>query len=87
VGEAIGQLALYMLALYRSGCLGRALETFHNLRELMIDQLGIEPSTRLRRLHHAMLAGTPALDEPQTEWSATARQDEELAVPAAGRGQ
>lgn len=56
--------ALYMLALYRSGRRSGALETYHKLRELMIDQLGIEPSTRLRRLHQALLAGAPALDEP-----------------------
>lgn len=62
--------ALHMLALYRSGCRGQALEVYGALRELMIDQLGIEPSTRLRRLHHALLTGASALDEPRTEWLA-----------------
>lgn len=75
---------LYMLALYRSGCRGRALETYRSLRKLMIDQLGIEPSAPLRRLHHALLAGAPALDEPRPELPATVRRDEELSVPCGG---
>lgn len=63
---------LYMLALYRSGCRGRALEMFRRLRELMIEELGLEPSPRLQLLHNALLAGAPALDEPRPDWPATA---------------
>ena len=76
--------ALYMLALYRSGRRGAALEAYHRLRALMVDEMGLEPSRRLRRLHHVLLTGDPALDEPGTEWPATARRDEELPVNAVG---
>jgi DNA-binding SARP family transcriptional activator len=49
--------AQYMLALYRSGSRGKALETYSRLRESMVDGLGLEPSSRLQKLHHAFLAG------------------------------
>jgi SARP family transcriptional regulator, regulator of embCAB operon len=62
--------AQYMLALYRSGWRGKALEKYRKLRELMIDELGLEPSPRLQQLHHALLAGAPALDEPSSGWPA-----------------
>lgn len=70
--------ALYMLALYRAGWRGKALEMYHKLRELMIDELGLEPSHRLQQLHNALLGGAPAIDEPSIEWPAMARGDEEL---------
>jgi DNA-binding SARP family transcriptional activator len=65
--------ALYMLALYRSGCRGKALEVYGKLRESMIDELGLDPSPRLQQLHHALLAGVPALYEPSTGLPAMAR--------------
>lgn len=51
--------AQLMLALYRSGHIWRALEAFRNLRETLVEELGIEPSLRVQRLHQAMLAGNP----------------------------
>jgi DNA-binding SARP family transcriptional activator len=60
--------AQYMLALYRSGRRGTALEAYHKLRGLMIDELGLEPSSRLQQLHHAVIAEDPALDEPGARW-------------------
>jgi SARP family transcriptional regulator, regulator of embCAB operon len=55
--------AQYMLALHRSGRQWRALETYHRVRTALVDQLGIDPSPRLQRLHHAILAGVPSVDD------------------------
>jgi DNA-binding SARP family transcriptional activator len=56
--------AQYMIALYRSGRQCQALDAYKQLRNTMIDQLGVEPSTRVRQLHHAILTGHPAVDDP-----------------------
>ncbi|MER6334549.1 AfsR/SARP family transcriptional regulator [Streptomyces sp. NPDC001034] len=54
--------ALLMLALYRSGRSWQALEIFRKLRASTVEELGIEPSLRIQRLHRAILAGDPQLD-------------------------
>ncbi|GAB2840724.1 AfsR/SARP family transcriptional regulator [Lentzea nigeriaca] len=54
--------AQYMLSLYRSGRQWRALEAFQALRETLIEELGLEPSMRLRQLQRAILSSDPALD-------------------------
>ncbi|REE96265.1 AfsR/SARP family transcriptional regulator [Thermomonospora umbrina] len=54
--------AQLMLALYRSGHVWRALEAFRTLRETLVEELGIEPSLRLQRLHQAMLTGNPDVE-------------------------
>jgi DNA-binding SARP family transcriptional activator len=54
--------AHYMLALYRSGRAGKALEVFRRLRATLIDELSLEPSPRIQRLHQAILASHPGLD-------------------------
>ncbi|MET0233713.1 MAG: AfsR/SARP family transcriptional regulator [Kibdelosporangium sp.] len=54
----------YMLALYRSGQMWRALEVYQRLRSAMADELGVEPSGAIQRLHLAMLRGDPAMDAP-----------------------
>lgn len=51
-----------MLALYRSGHVGRSLEAFHRLRSVLQRELGVEPCPRLQRLQMAILAGDPALE-------------------------
>jgi DNA-binding SARP family transcriptional activator len=56
-----GQL---MLALHRSGRTAEALQAYHHVRRMMIDELGIEPGGELQRLQHAILASDPALDPP-----------------------
>ena len=53
---------LLMTALYRSGRHAEALRAFQRARDLMITQLGLEPSEALRRLEAAILAQDPALD-------------------------
>jgi DNA-binding SARP family transcriptional activator len=54
---------LLMVAYYRSGHVARALEAFRRLRGTLNDELGVDPSPRLQRLHQAILSGEPAVDE------------------------
>ena len=53
-----------MLALYRSGRQADALEAYRHAREVLVEQLGIEPGAELHDLHEAVLAHDPALDAP-----------------------
>ncbi|MFC9915224.1 BTAD domain-containing putative transcriptional regulator [Streptomyces sp. NPDC127197] len=50
-----------MIALYRSGRRHEALETYQTFRRGMIDELGLEPSPMLARLHTAVLVAEPEL--------------------------
>lgn len=53
-----GQL---MVALHRSGRQAEALESYRTGRELLIQELGLEPGEELRRLEMAILSGSPTL--------------------------
>jgi DNA-binding SARP family transcriptional activator len=53
-----------MLALYRCGRAADALQEYRRARVIMVEELGIEPGGRLRRLQHAILTADPALDSP-----------------------
>jgi DNA-binding SARP family transcriptional activator len=51
-----------MVAFYRSGRRSSALELYRGLRRRLIEELGLEPSVQLRRLHQAVLSTDPRLD-------------------------
>jgi DNA-binding SARP family transcriptional activator/tetratricopeptide (TPR) repeat protein len=53
---------LLMLALYRSGRQGEALQAFHAVRRALADELGIDPGRRLRELEAGILRQDPGLD-------------------------
>ncbi|MFD6158120.1 BTAD domain-containing putative transcriptional regulator [Nocardia sp. NPDC060256] len=50
---------LLMVALYRAGRRAEALEVYRNARRLLINELGLEPSERMVRLHQEILSATP----------------------------
>lgn len=54
--------AQLMLALYRSGRQTEALDAYHRLAHKLDSELGIDPSTKIRRLHEAILRHDPALE-------------------------
>ncbi|WP_329395859.1 AfsR/SARP family transcriptional regulator [Streptomyces melanogenes] len=56
--------AQFMLALSRSGRRTQALEVVQRLRRMLGDELGLEPSPRMNRLHQAVLACDPVIDAP-----------------------
>jgi predicted ATPase/DNA-binding SARP family transcriptional activator len=59
--------AQLMLALYRSGRPGDALELYRETRRLLVEELGMEPSQELRKLEQAILQGDRALELPPKE--------------------
>jgi DNA-binding SARP family transcriptional activator len=56
--------AQLMLCLYRCGRQAEALAVYHETRELLVKELGIEPSPRLRELQQAILRQDPGLEPP-----------------------
>ncbi|SEL03241.1 AfsR/SARP family transcriptional regulator [Streptacidiphilus jiangxiensis] len=57
--ERVAELRL--LALYRCGRRGEALEVYHRVRRLLADELGVDPSPALQAAHQGVLDGDPAL--------------------------
>ncbi|MFD5544123.1 BTAD domain-containing putative transcriptional regulator [Streptomyces sp. NPDC127079] len=65
--------AQFMLALHRSGRRGEALHVYQQLRTLLVRDLGLEPSARLRRLQQSILAAAadnPGMAPPPDDLSA-----------------
>ncbi len=56
--------ALLMLALYRRGRQADALRVYEQLRHVLVEELGIEPSAPLVELEHSILVHAPELDAP-----------------------
>jgi DNA-binding SARP family transcriptional activator len=54
-----------MLALYRSGRQGEALEVYTDTRARLDADLGVEPTPELRELQHAILSQDPVLGAPR----------------------
>jgi WD40 repeat protein/DNA-binding SARP family transcriptional activator/class 3 adenylate cyclase len=53
---------LLMLALYREGRQAESLGAYQRAREILADELGIDPSPELMRLHERVLKQDPGLD-------------------------
>ena len=51
-----------MLALYRSGRKGEALTVYRDTRQMLVEELGLEPSLALQQLERAILLADPALE-------------------------
>jgi DNA-binding SARP family transcriptional activator/tetratricopeptide (TPR) repeat protein len=58
-----GVWAVLMLALYRSGRQSEALRAFSRVRQVLAEELGIEPSGELRHLEQRILEQDPALEQ------------------------
>jgi DNA-binding SARP family transcriptional activator len=57
--------ALQMIALYRCGRQADALAAYQDARQVLVDELGVDPSPELRELEGRVLAQDRALDPPR----------------------
>ena len=79
--RALGQL---MLARYRCGQQGEALDVFRSYQELLADELGLDPSPSLQRLHQDILRQHPDLDASPVPAQPVERKSEDPAAPPEG---
>jgi DNA-binding SARP family transcriptional activator len=76
---------LLMLALYRSGRQVEALEAYQQARRALVDELGIEPSRELQRLHASILRQEAPLEPRAAEELSDDHYDQVVSALAAGR--
>lgn len=67
--------AQLMLALYRSGHQAEALQVYRTVGDLLRQELGVDPGDELRKLHHDILTGNPALLIPAVPNSVAGAQE------------
>ncbi|MGW4373924.1 BTAD domain-containing putative transcriptional regulator [Streptomyces albidoflavus] len=72
-----------MLALHRCGRTADALHAYRSLRELLVEELGVEPGARTRQLHQAILRGSPETGAPPDPPAPPAAPARSPAFPAA----
>ncbi|WP_430790398.1 BTAD domain-containing putative transcriptional regulator [Actinoplanes sp. G11-F43] len=69
-----------MTALNQAGRRYEAFEVFRQLRGLLADELGLEPSASMQRLHHSLLQATPEDGDPAADGAS--RRAHPAIVPA-----
>lgn len=78
-------VAQLMLTLHRCGRTGEALEVYRRTRQRLADEMGLDPSIKLRDLELAILRRDPALD-PEVPGSAQVAADAGIAADPGGAG-
>ena len=71
-----------MVALYRDGRQADALRAYDEVRQVLAEQLGLEPGPELRDLQQAVLLQDPRLDPPRVHAGAATEPALPVAVPA-----